>query len=64
VDPISFVTPGKGKLDFAAVFKALKDVNYDGELCIEPRAQTLEGKDFVSELRAGRELLKTTWMRV
>ncbi|MCW4037655.1 MAG: sugar phosphate isomerase/epimerase [Candidatus Bathyarchaeota archaeon] len=64
VDLISFVTPGKGILDFASVLKALKDINYDGELCIEPQAQTLEGKDFVSELRAGRELLRATWMRV
>lgn len=64
VDPIAFVPPGKGRLDFAAVCKALKEVHYDGELCIEPRAETLEGTDFVSDLRAGRKLLQATWMRV
>ena len=62
VDPISFITPGKGKLDFISIFKTFKDIHYDGEFCMEPRAETLEGKDFVSELREGREFLEAQWM--
>jgi sugar phosphate isomerase/epimerase len=61
LDPASFVTPGKGRLDFASVFRAFKDIGYNGEFCIEPRADSLEGKDFVSELRSGRELLEAEW---
>lgn len=64
VDPISFVPPGRGRLDFTAVCRALKEAHYDGELCIEPRAETLVGTDFVADLRAGRELLQATWTRV
>ncbi len=64
MDPISFVPPGKGRLDFAAVCRALKEVHYNGELCIEPRAESLVGTDFVADLRAGRELLEATWTRV
>jgi sugar phosphate isomerase/epimerase len=62
-DPISFVMPGRGKFDFVAIFRAFKDVGYDGEFCIEPRAETFEGKDVIKELREGRELLAAAWRR-
>jgi len=62
VDPPSFVMPGRGKLDFVSIFRAFKDINYDGEFCMEPRADTLEGKDAISELRMGRECLEAKWM--
>lgn len=52
-----FVMPGKGKLDFVSIFRAFNDAGYDGEFCIEPRAETFEGKDVIRELREGRELL-------
>ena len=61
-NPISFMTPGKGKFDFVSVFKAFKDIGYDGEFCMEPSPGTL-GDDVVSELRAGRELLEAKWMQ-
>jgi len=53
----SSVMPGKGKLDFVTIFKTLKDIGYDGEICIE----TGLGKDYVSEMRKGREFLEAKW---
>lgn len=60
VDPVSFVTPGKGTLDFTSIFRALKDIGYNGEVCMEPNANTLKG-DYISELRERKDLLKTKW---
>jgi sugar phosphate isomerase/epimerase len=60
VDPVSFVTPGKGNLDFTSIFRALKDIGYDGEVCMEPNTNTLN-EDYISELREGKELLMEKW---
>jgi protein FrlC len=63
VDPLAFMTPGQGRLDFGAVFTALKDIGYDGEVCMEPSPETL-GDDVAAELRTGRELLEAKWRQV
>ena len=60
IDPISYVIPGKGKLDFVTIFKAFKDVGYDGEFCMEPSSTEL-GEQFLHELREGRKYLETNW---
>jgi len=49
--------PGRGNLDFVAVFRALYDVGYDGEVCLE----ALLGDEYVSDLREGGEFLEATW---
>jgi sugar phosphate isomerase/epimerase len=59
-EPVTFPTPGLGKLDFTSIFKAFKDISYDGEICVEPSPQEL-GEDFINELRKGRELLEAKW---
>lgn len=59
-DPVVFPTPGKGRLDFISVFRAFKDIGYDGEFCMEPSPSEL-GEDFLSELREGREFLEAMW---
>jgi sugar phosphate isomerase/epimerase len=64
MDPIMFLSPGRGRLDFASVLRAFKEIGYDGEFCVEPRADSLVGKDYVSELREGRELLEAKWESV
>ena len=56
-DQTSSLVPGKGKLDFIPILKALKDIGYNGEICLEPSPPTL-GKDVVSELRDGRKFLE------
>ena len=60
VDPVAFMTPGRGRLDFESVFRAFRDIGYDGEFCMEPSPHEL-GEDYVSELREGRELLEAKW---
>lgn len=57
IESTSSVMPGKGKLDFVAILRALKDVGYNGELTIEAGL----GKDCVSEMRKGREFLESKW---
>jgi len=59
-DPVAFITPGRGRLDFVSVFRAFKDIGYDGEFCMEPSPHEL-GEDPVRELREGRELLEAKW---
>ncbi|MDQ1279202.1 MAG: endonuc 2 protein [Thermoproteota archaeon] len=59
-DPVKFVVPGQGKLDFLSVFRAFKAIKYDGEFCLEPSPNTL-GKDYISELTDGRRLLEAKW---
>jgi sugar phosphate isomerase/epimerase len=53
----SFMLPSRGSLDFVAIFRALKDVGYDGEVCIEA---TL-GDDPVSDLIECRKFLEAKW---
>jgi sugar phosphate isomerase/epimerase len=53
----SNMIPGRGILDFESIFRALKDVGYDGELCIE----ALLGDDPVSDLIECREFLEEKW---
>jgi sugar phosphate isomerase/epimerase len=53
----SFMLPGRGSLDFVAIFRALKDIGYDGEVCIEA---TL-GDDPVSDLVECRKFLEAKW---
>jgi sugar phosphate isomerase/epimerase len=53
----SNMLPGRGILDFVAVFRALKDVGYDGEVCIE----AVLGDDPVSDLIECREFLEEKW---
>jgi sugar phosphate isomerase/epimerase len=53
----SFLVPGKGSLDWVAIFRALKDVGYDGEICIE----ALLGDDPISDLRESSEFLDAKW---
>jgi len=59
-DPVTFITPGRGRLDFVSIFRAFKDVGYDGEFCMEPSPYE-NGEDLVSELREGREFLEAKW---
>lgn len=53
----SNMLPGRGSLDFTAIFRALKDVGYDGQICLE----ALLGDDPVSDLREARKFLEATW---
>jgi len=53
----STVLPGSGKLDFVEIFKALKDVGYDGEICIE----TMLGDDLAAELSESRKHIESKW---
>lgn len=55
----SNMLPGRGDLDFGAIFRALKDVGYDGEICLE----ALLGDDPLSDLIEGREFLEETWKK-
>lgn len=55
----SNMLPGRGNLDFAAIFRALKDVGYDGEICLE----AVLGDDPVSDLKEGRKFLEATWKK-
>jgi sugar phosphate isomerase/epimerase len=49
--------PGKGILDWVATFRALKDVNYNGEVCIE----AMLGDDPVSDLIECKGFLEAKW---
>jgi sugar phosphate isomerase/epimerase len=49
--------PGKGVLDFVKIFKALKDIGYDGEICIE----AILGEDPASTLSDTRKFLENIW---
>jgi sugar phosphate isomerase/epimerase len=49
--------PGKGVLDFVEIFKALKDIGYDGEICIE----AILGGDPASTLSDTRKFLENIW---
>ena len=60
IDSVESMLPGKGKLDFIPILKALKDVGYNGEICLEPSPPTL-GKDIISELRESRKFLEANW---
>ncbi len=60
IDAISFITPGKGRLDFVSVFKALKNIGYDGEIVMEPDPWG-PGDNYMSELRSGRKFLEEKW---
>jgi sugar phosphate isomerase/epimerase len=53
----SFMLPSRDSLDFVATFRALKNVGYYGEVCIEA---TL-GADPVSDLIEYREFLEAKW---
>ncbi len=53
----SNMIPGRGILDFASIFGALKDVGYNGEICIE----ALLGDDPVSDLKECKEFLTLKW---
>jgi sugar phosphate isomerase/epimerase len=53
----SFLIPGKGNLNFVAIFRALKDIGYKGEVCIE----AILGDDPVSDLRECKEFLEEKW---
>lgn len=59
VDPTIFPVPGKGKFDFISIFRAFKDIGYDGEFCIEPTMKP-EG-DYIKEIREGRKVLEEKW---
>ena len=61
MDTPLFMMPGRGKLDFVSIFRAFKDVSYDGEFCMEPQPETLLGRDVISELRMGKEYLEAKW---
>lgn len=56
-ESIATVLPGRGRLDFKAIFRALKSVGYDGEICIEVGL----GKDPVSELIESRRFIEANW---
>ncbi|MDQ1278984.1 MAG: hypothetical protein QG670_244 [Thermoproteota archaeon] len=56
-ESISTVLPGRGKLDFKAIFRALKIIGYDGEICIEVGL----GKDPASELAESRRFIEANW---
>ena len=53
----STVLPGRGILDVSGIFKALKDVGFDGEIAIE---KTL-GEDPVSDLIETRDFIDSKW---
>jgi sugar phosphate isomerase/epimerase len=54
----SNMVPGRGIIDFTSIFEALKDVGYDGELCIEA---LLGDDDPVSDLIECREFMEAKW---
>lgn len=54
---MSNMLPGRGILDFDAIFGVLKDVGYDGEICVE----AFLGDYPVSDLIECRELLNAKW---
>lgn len=56
-ESIATVMPGKGKLDFPAIFRALKGIGYDGEICIE----VVLGKDPISELKESKRFIEANW---
>jgi len=49
--------PGKGSLDFNKIFKTLKDIGYDGELCIECGFE----EDYMGELREAKRFIEAKW---
>ena len=62
IDPVEFLIPGRGKLNFISVFRAFKKIGYDGEICMEPSPSKVKvSEDYVSELREGRKFLEAKW---
>ena len=53
----SLLLPGKGVLDFVEIFRALKDIGYDGEICLE----ALLGDDPVLALKDYRKRIEMYW---
>ena len=53
----SLLWPGNGVLDFVEVFRVLKEIDYDGEICIE----AFIGDDYVQDLRSCREFIQDKW---
>jgi len=49
--------PGDGVIDFSHVFSALKEIRFDGEICIEKSL----GDDPVSDLKRCREFIESKW---
>jgi sugar phosphate isomerase/epimerase len=52
-----FMLPGKGVLDFVSIFRALKDIGYNGEICIE----AIIGDDPVSDLKETSKYIQSKW---
>jgi sugar phosphate isomerase/epimerase len=49
--------PSEGVIDFSRVFRALKEIGFDGEICIEKSL----GDDPVYDLRRCREYIESKW---
>jgi sugar phosphate isomerase/epimerase len=54
--------PGRGKLDFISIFRALKDVGYNGEIVMD-FGPAFQSNNIVSELSEGRKFLEAKWNR-
>jgi len=55
----SLLLPGMGVLDFDEIFRALKDVGYDSEICLE----ALLGDDPASALKYYRKNIEEYWIQ-
>jgi len=53
----SLMLPGEGDLEFVGIFRALKDIGYDGEICLESWIRD----DPISTLVDYRERIKELW---
>ena len=53
----SWLMPSKGVLDFVDIFRTLKAIGFDGEVCIE----ALLGDDYISDLSTCRVFVESKW---
>jgi len=49
--------PGRGTLDFVEIFRALKDIGYDGELCLEASL----GENYLEALKESKKFIEEKW---